>query len=50
MHLFKLEFPADICPGAELLDHIELLLLVFKDSPYYFPSGYTNLHSRLWAS
>ena len=30
MHLFKLWFSLDICPGVGLLDHMVALFLVFK--------------------
>ena len=39
MHLFKLEFCLDICPGVGLLDHMVTLHTVFH-------SDCTNLHSH----
>ena len=35
-YLFKLEFSPDICPGVELLDHMETLFLVFKGTSILF--------------
>ena len=31
LHLFKVWFSPDICPGVGLLDHMDPLLLVFKE-------------------
>ena len=39
MYLFELlfSFSLAIYPGVELLDHMVVLLLVFKHTPYCFP-------------
>ena len=48
MHLFRLEFSLDICPGVGLLDHMTILFSVFWGtsilfsivaSPIYFPTN-----------
>ena len=36
MHLFKLEFCLDICPGVGLLDHMTTLFLIFLGSSALF--------------
>ena len=33
MNLFELQFCPDLCPGVELLDHMVVLYLVFKEPP-----------------
>ena len=36
IHLFKLEFSTDICPGVGLLDHMVLLFLDFEGASLLF--------------
>ena len=37
MCLFQFWFPQGICLGVELLSHLVVLFLVFKESPYHLP-------------
>ena len=37
-----------IYPEVGLLDHVVILCLIFEKSPYFFPSGCTDLHSHQW--
>ena len=50
MYLFELEILSFLVtyPAVELLDHIVVQLLVFKEAPYYFSSVQSLSHIRLF--